>query len=128
MYEQINAQFAGFTKQATDAAMKAHSLAFENAERVFGLQLRSLEAGMAATADFISEAAETRQASDVQSLFPKGLQVARENTERFLQAGQEAFAETLKTQQAMGQIVKAQFEAAGEQVKQAASKATKAAK
>jgi hypothetical protein len=128
MYEQINAQFAGMTKQFTDAAAKANAIAIENAERVFGLQMKTFEANLSATADFFNEAAELRQPADFNALLPKGLQVAKENAERAYQSNQEVFGEVIKTQQALGQIATAQFEAAGEQVKQTAAKAGKAAK
>lgn len=128
MYQQINAQFAGMTKQFTDAVMQANGLALENAERVFGLQVKTIEANMAATADFISDFSEVRAPEELKDVMPRGLQLVKENAERTLHASQEAFGETLKTQQAIGQIAKAQFESAGEQVKQTAAKASKAAK
>lgn len=128
MYQQINAQFAGMTKQFTDAVMQANGLALENAERVFGLQVKTIEANMAATADFITEFSEVRAPEELKDVMPRGLQLVKENAERTLHASQEAFGETLKTQQAIGQIAKAQMESAGEQVKQTAAKATKAAK
>lgn len=128
MYQQINAQFAGMTKQFTDAVMQANGLALENAERVFGLQVKTIEANMAATADFITEFSEVRAPEELKDVMPRGLQLVKENAERTLHASQEAFGETMKTQQAIGQIAKAQFESAGEQVKQTAAKASKAAK
>lgn len=128
MYEQINAQFAGMTKQFTDAAAQANAIIFENAERVIGLQMKTLEANLGATADFFSEAAESRQPEDFKTLLPKALQVAKDNAERVYHTGQEVIGESIKTQQALGQIASAQVQAAGEQVKQTAAKASKAAK
>lgn len=122
MYEQINAQFAGMTKQFNDAAMKANGLALENAQRLFDLQIKTIEANLAASSDFFTELSEVRAPEEFQKVLPKGLQIAKENTERTIQAGQQAFGDTLKTQQAVGEIAKSQMEAAGEHAKQTAAK------
>jgi hypothetical protein len=45
-------------------------------------------------------------------VWPKGLQIARENAERAVSTGQEVIGRTLKTNEAIGQIAKGQFEAA----------------
>ncbi|HVQ32666.1 MAG TPA: phasin family protein, partial [Lysobacter sp.] len=76
---------------------------------------------------FFGEVSEVRSPEQFKSVFPKGLQVARENVERGIATGQDVFGRTLKTQEAIGQIAKAQFEAqataATEQVAQAAQAA-----
>ncbi len=127
MYEQINAQFTSLTKQFADSAIKAQGLAIENAERVFGLQLKTIEERVNANLAFWSEAAEARNYDDLKAIWPKGLELAKENVQRFYSASQEAFGQTLKTQEAIGELVKTQFESAGEQVAKTASKAAKAA-
>lgn len=124
---QFNEQFASATRQFADTASQINQLSLENAEKVFGLQLSTLEDSANATFAFLGEAAETRDIEDLKTLWPKGVQVARENVERAISAGQEVFARTLKTNEAIGQITKGQFEAATEQAKTAAAKATKAA-
>lgn len=127
MYEQINAQFVNLTKQFADSALKANALAFENFERVVGLQMKTLEDRTQATIAFFGEAAEAHDLESAKTLWPKGVQVARENAERFYQAQQEAIGQTIKTQEAIGQLVRSQFEAAGEQATRAAKAATKPA-
>ncbi|MCR6495333.1 hypothetical protein LJB71_03165 [Thermomonas sp. S9] len=62
----------------------------------------------------------------MKTVWPKGLQVARTNAERSLGAMQEAFAHTLKTHEAIGELAKSQFELAGAQVKAEVEKAAKA--
>jgi len=127
MYQQINEQFAAASRQFADTAAKINRLAVENATQVFGLQLAAFEAGTAATLAFFGEVSEVRSPEQFKSVFPKGLQVARENVERGIATGQDVFGRTLKTQEAIGQIAKAQFEAqataATEQVAQAAQAA-----
>ena len=125
---QYNEQFASATRQFADTAAQINQLALENAQKVFGLQLSTLEESASTAFAFLGEVAEARDVEGYKTLWPKGVQVARENVERSINAGQEAFASTLKTNEAIGQIAKGQFEAATEQAKSAATKATKAAR
>src|SRR5690606_34214811 len=127
-YTQYNEQFAAATRQFADTAAQVNQLALENAEKVFALQLSTLEENANAAFAFLGDVAESRDAESYKTLWPKGVQVARENVERSINAGQEAFASALKTSEAIGQIAKGQIEAATEQAKGVAAKATKAAK
>ena len=61
-------------------------------------------------------------------MLPKGLQVAKENAERAAAAGQEVIGLTLKTNEALGQLAKSQFEAASESAQATVAKATKTVK
>ena len=126
MYQQINEQFAAASRQFADTAAKINRLAVENATQVFGLQLAAFEAGTAATLAFFGEVSEVRSPEQFKSVFPKGLQVARENVERGIATGQDVFGRTLKTQEAIGQVAKSQFEAATKQATEEVAKATKA--
>ena len=63
----------------------------------------------------------------LKAALPKGIQIARTNAERSFGAAQEAFADTVKTSEAIGALAKAQFEQASSQVKAEVAKATKAA-
>ena len=132
MYQQINDQFATASRQFADAAAQINRLAVENATQVFGLQLAALEAGASATFAFLGEVAEVRSPEQLKTVWPKGLQVARENAERAVSTGQEVFGRTLKTNEAIGQIAKGQFEAASAQaqnnVQAVADNVVKAAK
>ena len=131
MYEQISNPFGNlpnfnaFGKQITDATLKANALAFEGIEKSIGLSLKTLEDRFNATVAFVGEASEARDPETFQTLLPKGMQLAKDNAERFFNASQEAFGNAVKTQEAIGQIVRAQFEAAAESTKPAA-KAAKA--
>jgi hypothetical protein len=124
---QFNEQFTAAARQFTETAAQVNQLALENAEKVFALQLGILEENASAAFAFLGEAAEIRDFDGYKALWPKGAQIARENVERTINAGQEVFARTLKTNEAIGQIAKGQFEAAAEQAKDATAKATKAA-
>jgi hypothetical protein len=128
MYQQINDQFAAASRQFADTAAQINRLALDNATQVFGLQLAAFEQGAKATFAFFGEVAEARDADQLKAVWPKGLQVARENAERAIATGQDVLGRAVKTQEAIGQVAKAQFEAATAQAKDAAETVVKAAK
>lgn len=125
---QINEQFTAATRQFADAAAQASRLALANAQDVFGLQLATLEKNAAATFAFLGELAEVRDAESLKAVLPKGMQVARENVERAVSAGQEVVGRSVKAGEAIGQIAKGQFEAATAKAKADVEQVVKAAK
>lgn len=125
---QFNEQFSTYTHQFAAAAARANRLALESAETVFGVQLKTFEKNVDATSAFFGELAEVSDVESYKSLWPKGLQVAKDNAERLVAASQEVFGLTLKTGEAFGQLVKTQFETATDNVQASVAKATKAAK
>ncbi len=135
MYQPFNEQFAAATRQFAETAAQVNRLALDNAEAVFGLQLAAIEERVNATFAFLGEAAEVRDLDGLKTLWPKGVQVARENLERGVSTGQEVFGRTLKAQGAISELAKSQFEAAAKTtlndvdkvVKGATATATKAA-
>ena len=128
MSAQLNEQFTTFTHQFAAAAARANRLALENAETIFGVQLKTLEKNIDATTAYFTELSEIRDVEAYKSVLPKGLQVAKENAERAAAAGQEVIGLTLKTNEALGQLAKSQFEAASESAQATVAKATKTVK
>ena len=128
MSYQFNDQFSAYTHQFAAVAARMNRLALENAETMFGVQLRTLEKNVDATTSFLGELVEARDLESYKTLVPKGLQVARDNAERVAAAGQEVFGLTLKTSEALGQLAKSQFEAATEQAQATVAKVAKATK
>lgn len=131
MYQQINEQFTAASRQFADTAAQVNRLALDNAEKVFGLQLAAIEQNVNATFAFWGELANARDLDTLKSVWPKGVQVARENLERTLSTSQEVYGATVKTNEAIGQIAKGQVEAATaavtEQAKSVAEKVVKGA-
>lgn len=127
MYPQFNDQFAKSARQFADTTAQVGRLALENTEAVFGLQLAAIEENMNATFAFWGELADVRDFDALKAAWPKGAQVARENVERSIGAGQEAFGRTLKTNEAIAQIAKSQFETVAATVQADAEKVVKAA-
>ncbi|RMH92860.1 phasin family protein [Lysobacter pythonis] len=128
MYQQqFNEQFAAATRQFADTAARINRLALENAEQVFGLQLAAIEESASATFAFWSQLNEARDFNGLRNAVPAGIQVARENAERAVAAGQEIFDRTVKTNEAITQIAKGEVEQAVAKAQAEGEKAVKAA-
>lgn len=127
MFQPYNEQFAAATRQFADTAAQANRLALDNASAVFGLQLAAIEERVNATFAFLGEVAEARDFEAVKTLWPKGVQVARENLERSVSTGQEVFGRSLKTQGAITELAKSQFETAAKGAQATVDNAVKAA-
>ncbi|MFT3754674.1 MAG: phasin family protein [Pseudoxanthomonas sp.] len=128
MSAQFTNQFSTYTHQFAAAASRANRLALESAESLFGVQLKTFEKNVDATTAYVEELAEVRDLEAYKTLWPKGVQVAKDNVERLIAAGQEAFGVTLKTSEAFGQLAKSQFESAQDAAQATVAKVTKAAK
>ena len=127
MNYQYNDQFAAATRQFADTAARISHLTLDSAQKVFGLQLATLEENTEATFAFLGEVADVRDLDGLKTLFPKGVQVARENVERAIGTGQEVFGTTVKTNEAIAQIAKTQFETVAATVQADAETVIKAA-
>ena len=125
---QFNEQFTKSTGQFADVAANANRLALENVHNAFGLQLAALEENATAAFAFWGEMTNVRDFESLKAVLPKGAQIARASTERSVGAAQEVFANTIKTNEAIGALAKGQFEQATAQAKAEVEKVTKAAK
>ena len=112
MNYQYNEQFAAATRQFADAAARINHLALENAQKVFGMQLAAIEENTEATFSFLGQAADVRDLDGLKTLFPKGVQVARENVERSVGVGQEVLGATVKANEAIAELARTQLESA----------------
>ena len=128
MFEQMNAQSMSLGKSYADAFVKAQTVAMEGFERITDLNMKTLEDRMNAAVQFWSEAAEVRDFEAARAFWPKSVQLAKENAEKFYAAGQEAFGVTLKTTEALGQLAKGSFENTNATIAKNANTAKKAAK
>lgn len=110
MYQQINEQFVASTRQFADTAAQMNRLALQNLEAVVGLQLSAVNERIGANFAFWNEASQVRDADGLKALWPKGVQVARENMERAVSTTQDVMARTLKANESIGQLAKTQAE------------------
>ena len=126
MYEQIDTkQFVAYGKQFTDAAFRAHGLAIAGFERAMDVQLKTFENRLNAAVDFFSGASEVRDLESARTLFPKSVQLAKDNAEKFYAASQELVGISVKTTEAIGDVVRGQYEQAAKTGAQAAPKSRK---
>ncbi len=126
MYEQFDSkQFIAFSKQFSDAAFKAQGLAIAGLERVVDVQLKTFENRLNATVEFLTDASEVRDLEAARSLFPKSVQLAKDNAEKMYAVSQELVGISVKTTEAIGDVVRGQYE---QVAKTGAATAKKAAK
>ena len=123
---QFNDQFTKTAAQFADVAAHANRLALENVQKAFGLQLATIEENTSAAFAFLGELTSVRDLDGLKEVMPKGAQIARAGTERSLGTVQEVFANTVKTNEAIGALAKGQFEAATAQAKAEVEKVSKA--
>lgn len=116
MTQQLNNQLFAFTKQFTDSAFKAQSLALKGLETVAELQLEALEQQAKVSAEFVAEALETRDVNGLRSLWEKGASLSRDNAERSVAVSQEILAITQKTAESLNALVQEQRQAANDAV------------
>lgn len=126
MFEQFNQPVVSFGKQIADNALKAQALALQNFEQVASLQLKALESRVHAAFAFFGEAAEVRDFDGVKAIWPKGFNLVKESGEQLFAVSQEAVGHTVKTSEAIGQLIKSQVESANDAIVKAPIKAAKA--
>ena len=126
MYQQqFNEQFAAATRQFAETAARVNRLAIENAEQVFGLQLAVIEEAASSNFAFWNQLTEARDFNGLRDVVPAGVQVARENTERAIAAGQEIYDRTIKTNEAIATIAKGEIEQVAAKAQAEAEKVVK---
>ncbi|MEZ5519989.1 MAG: phasin family protein [Dokdonella sp.] len=127
MYEQMNSQFLSLGKNFADAAVKAQSVALASFEKIADLQLKAVENHVNASSAFLSEASEVRDFDGAKAIWPKGIQLAKESAEKLYSTNQEVLGLTLKTNEALGNLIKGSFEATNETVTKQVNAVKKAA-
>lgn len=127
MYQQFNDQFAASTRQYAETAAHINRLAMQNVEHVFGLQLAAFEENAGAAFAYFNQLLDVRDLNGLREVVPAGIQIARENVERAVVAGQEAYESTVKTNETIGQIAKGQFEQATKKATEQVEKVAKTA-
>jgi hypothetical protein len=115
MFEQFNnKQFVNFSKQFADTAFKAHGLAISGIERAVDLQIKAFENRLAATVEFFGEASEVRDIEAARKFFPKSVSLAKSQAESAYATTQQIVDLTLRTNEAIGELVKSGFEQAND--------------
>ncbi len=128
MYEQIQNQMNTISQQFAQNMLKANELFLANAEQTFALQMKTFEERANANLAFWGAAAEVRDAEGVQAIFPKGVQLARDNAERVYQTSQEIVAANVKIGEQIAELVKGNVAAANDGFQKTAAKVAKSGK
>lgn len=129
MFEQFNnKQFVNLSKQFADTAFKAHGLAISGIERAVDLQLKAFESRLAATVEFFGEAVEVRDIEAARKFFPKSVSLAKTSAENAYATTQQIVDLTLRTNEAIGELVKGSFEQANDTFAQPVAATTKKSK
>ncbi|TAH47813.1 MAG: phasin family protein [Elusimicrobia bacterium] len=127
MYEQFNSQFLSLGKTFADAAVKAQGVALAGFEKIADVQLKAVEKQVNASSAFWSEASEVRDFDGAKAIWPKGVALAKESAEKLYNTNQEVLGITLKTNEALGNLIKGSFEATNETVTKQVNAVKKAA-
>jgi hypothetical protein len=112
MTQQLNTQAFAFAKQLSDNAFKAHALTIKGLEQVAELQLAAWEKQVQASADFLTQAAEVRDADALRGLWEKGTAASREQAEHAVSVTKEIVAVTQKTAESLNALLQEQQRAA----------------
>jgi len=98
-------RFSDATRQLAAAATRANRLALENAESMFGVQLKAMERNLTATGGWLGELARSE---DPAGLLPKGAQLWQDNLQRLGQAQQDVVDLGLQAGRAWSDLVQGQ--------------------
>ena len=127
MFEQFNTkQMFMNSKQMADIAFKAHGLAVASFERALDLQIKTFENRVHAAVEFATEASEVRDIEGIRAITTKSVSLAKDSAEKFYATSQELFGMSVKTNEAIGELIRGSLETANETfVKPATKKAAK---
>lgn len=95
-------RFSDATRQLAAAATRANRLALENAESVFGVQLKVMERNLTATGGWLGELACGEDAAGTLS---RGAQLWQDNLQRLGQAQQDVVGLGLQASKAWSELV-----------------------
>lgn len=115
MFEAFNTkQFLTLSKQLSDTAFKAHHLAVAGMERAVDMQMKHWEGRMSAAADLFNTASEARDPNAMKGLVPQGMAWVKDSAEKAYATTQELMGLSIKTTEAINDLVKGSFEMAND--------------
>lgn len=128
MINEFSNQSLAMGKAYADTIAKAQSLTMESMERIAALQMQTFENRMAAAMQFWSDAAEVRDIEGAKAIWPKTVALTKENAEKAYSTSQDVIGVSVKTGEALGELVKESLDAAATNgTKPAANKTSKSA-
>lgn len=121
MINQFSNQSLAMGKAYADTIAKAQSLTMESFERIAALQMQTFENRMAAAMQFWSEAAEVRDLEGAKAIWPKTVELTKQNAEKIYATSQDVLGVSVKTGEALGELAKESLDAASANVTQPAT-------
>ena len=114
MYAQLQKQTLDLGKQLAEQSYKAQLTALRGIAELQGLQVKALEAQAKANLAFLADSLEAREAEDVSTLWPKGLDFARNSAEAAYETSQQALGIAQKTAEQIGDLARGSVKAAND--------------
>ncbi|MGH8126559.1 MAG: phasin family protein [Rhodanobacteraceae bacterium] len=123
MYSQFQKQSLDLGKQFAEHAYKAQITALKGISEIQNLQVMALESQAKSNLAFVADSMEVREVQDVTTLWPKGLDFARDSVEAAYATGQEILAVAQKTAEQFGTLTRNNLKAANDVAAAPAKKA-----
>lgn len=127
MYAQFQKQTLDLGKQLAEQSYKAQLTALRGFAEIQQLHVMALEAQAKANMAFVADSLEAHEIGDVTSLWPKGLDFARNSAEAAYVTGQQSLGLAQKTAEQIGELTRGSLEAANDAADHGAKTAAKEA-
>ncbi|MGH8233045.1 MAG: phasin family protein [Rhodanobacteraceae bacterium] len=124
MYAQFQKQTLDLGKQFAEQSYKAQLTALRGFAEIQGLQVKALEAQAKANLAFVADSLNVSEIEDVNALWPKGMDFARNSAEAAYETNQQVASVAQKTAEQIGDLTRGSVKAAND----AAGNAKKAAR
>ncbi|MEO6967789.1 MAG: hypothetical protein ABI132_04935 [Rhodanobacteraceae bacterium] len=125
MYAQWQKQTLDLGKQFAEQSVKAQLTALRGFAEIQGLHVKALEAQAKANFAFVADSLEARELEDVSTLWPKGLDFARNSAESAYETNQQALGIAQKTAEQIGELTRGSMKAAAGEAERTAKKASR---
>ncbi|MEO7148633.1 MAG: hypothetical protein ABIY40_01625 [Rhodanobacteraceae bacterium] len=125
MYAQWQKQTLDLGKQFAEQSIKAQLTALRGFAEIQGLQVKALEAQAKANYAFVADSLEAGELEDVGTLWPKGLDFARNSAEAAYETNQHALGIAQRTAEQIGELTRRSVKAAAGEAERTAKKAAR---
>lgn len=117
-----NNDLLGWTKQFSNAALKANQIAIAGFERALDVQVKALERQTKLHSEFFADLTENSRGGDAfQALLPKTAELVKHSTDHVYSVGHALLDNVLKTNEEIGQVVRGQYDVAQAEVQNVVS-------
>ncbi|HXS73239.1 MAG TPA: phasin family protein [Rhodanobacteraceae bacterium] len=122
MYAPWQQQTIDLGKQLAEQAYQAQLTALRGFTEIQGLHAKALEAQVKANLAFVADSMAAREIDEVSTLWPKGLDFARNSAEAAYATNQQALGIAQKTAEQLGELTRGTVKAANDAASSTAKK------